>query len=230
MENGKWKMENGWKRKSPARSRGALLIVRWWGEVIGLVERLGPARTFARGVQNFPALANDFALVLPIAALDSPQFLPFSEDNMNSPKEPAKNAHSNEQSPNERRDGPMADEGATLDASPSSLGEQTEAAQHRRVGPYRLTRKLGQGGMGHVWLAEQTAPLRRQVALKLIKAGLFDDALLERFQGERQSLALMNHPAIAKVFDAGATPEGQPYFAMEYVEGLPITDYVTRSD
>lgn len=169
--------------------------------------------------------ASDFALVLLIVALDSPQFPPFSEDNMNSPKEPAKNAHTNEQLPNEPKDGSMADEGATLDASPSSLGEQTEAAQHRRVGPYRLSRKLGQGGMGQVWLAEQTAPLRRQVALKLIKAGLFDDALLERFQGERQSLALMNHPAIAKVFDAGATPEGQPYFAMEYVEGLPITDY-----
>ena len=79
--------------------------------------------------------------------------------------------------------------------------------------------------MGQVWLAEQSAPLRRQVALKLIKAGLFDDSLLERFQVERQSLAIMNHPAIAKVFDAGATPEGQPYFAMEYVQGLPITDY-----
>ena len=82
--------------------------------------------------------------------------------------------------------------------------------------------------MGQVWLAEQTAPLRRQVALKLIKAGLFDDALLERFQAERQSLALMNHPAIAKVFDAGATPEGQPYFAMEYVQGLAITEYCDR--
>jgi len=79
--------------------------------------------------------------------------------------------------------------------------------------------------MGQVWLAEQTAPLRRQVALKLIKAGLFDDSLLERFQAERQSLAIMNHPAIAKVFDAGATLEGQPYFAMEYVQGLSITDY-----
>jgi non-specific serine/threonine protein kinase/serine/threonine-protein kinase len=79
--------------------------------------------------------------------------------------------------------------------------------------------------MGQVWLAEQTTPLRRQVALKLIKAGLFDDSFFQRFQAERQSLAIMNHPAIAKVFDAGATPEGQPYFAMEYVQGLPITDY-----
>lgn len=144
---------------------------------------------------------------------------------MNSSKEPANHAHSNEQSPYNSSDGPAGDGGATLDATPASLAAQTEPTQHRLVGPYRLIRKLGQGGMGQVWLAEQTAPLRRQVALKLIRAGLFDDALLERFQAERQSLAIMNHPGIAKVFDAGATPEGQPYFAMEYVQGLPITDY-----
>ena len=93
------------------------------------------------------------------------------------------------------------------------------------VGPYRLSRKLGEGGMGQVWLAEQTSPLRRQVALKLIKTGLYDDSVLRRFQSERQSLAIMDHPSIAKVFDAGATPDGQPYFVMEYVPGLPITDY-----
>jgi non-specific serine/threonine protein kinase/serine/threonine-protein kinase len=84
---------------------------------------------------------------------------------------------------------------------------------------------LGVGGMGQVWLAEQTEPVRRLVALKLIRAGMFDSALVQRFQSERQSLALMDHPAIAKVFDAGTTPSGQPYFAMEYVDGLPITDY-----
>jgi len=88
-----------------------------------------------------------------------------------------------------------------------------------------LVRKLGEGGMGQVWLAEQTAPVRRSVALKLIKAGMYDDAVVQRFRSERQSLAIMDHPCIAKVFDAGATPQGQPFFVMEYVPGMPITDY-----
>src|ERR1700677_2936283 len=79
--------------------------------------------------------------------------------------------------------------------------------------------------MGQVWLAEQGAPGRRQMALKLIKAGMYDEAVVQRFQSERQSLASMDHPAIAKVFDAGTTPQGQPYLVMEYVPGLPITDY-----
>jgi eukaryotic-like serine/threonine-protein kinase len=90
---------------------------------------------------------------------------------------------------------------------------------------FQLIRELGKGGMGQVWLAEQTAPVRRQVALKLIRAGMYDPALVQRFLAERQSLAIMDHPAIAKVFDAGATELGQPYFVMEYVPGLPITDY-----
>jgi len=90
---------------------------------------------------------------------------------------------------------------------------------------FRLIRKLGEGGMGQVWLAEQTSPVRRQVALKLIKAGMYDEAIVDRFQSERQSLAIMEHPAIAKVFDAGTTPQGQPYFVMEYVPGLTITEY-----
>lgn len=95
----------------------------------------------------------------------------------------------------------------------------------KSIGPYQLIRKIGEGGMGQVWLAEQTAPVRRQVALKLIRVGMFDDALLHRFQSERQSLAMMDHPAIAKVFEAGSTPSGQPYLVMEYVPGLPITEY-----
>jgi serine/threonine protein kinase len=93
------------------------------------------------------------------------------------------------------------------------------------IGPYRLVRKLGEGGMGQVWLAEQTAPVRRLVALKLIRAGAGDQVLLQRFQSERQSLAIMDHPSIAKVFDAGATPDGQPYFVMEYVPGPSITGF-----
>src|SRR5260221_8143698 len=95
----------------------------------------------------------------------------------------------------------------------------------KSIGPYHLVKKIGEGGMGQVWLAEQTAPVRRQVALKLIRAGMHDDALLQRFQSERQSLAIMDHPAIAKVFEAGSTPDGQPYLVMEYVPGLSITDY-----
>ncbi len=90
---------------------------------------------------------------------------------------------------------------------------------------FELIRKLGEGGMGQVWLAEQISPVRRQVALKLIKAGMYDEAVVQRFQSERQSLAIMDHPAIAKVFDAGTTPLGQPYLVMEYVPGLPITEY-----
>jgi tetratricopeptide (TPR) repeat protein len=93
---------------------------------------------------------------------------------------------------------------------------------------FQLMRRLGEGGMGQVWLAEQTSPVRRQVAVKLIKAGMYDEAVVQRFQSERQSLAIMDHPAIAKVFDAGTTPQGQPYLVMEYVPGLPITDYCDR--
>jgi len=100
-----------------------------------------------------------------------------------------------------------------------------ETIEGRSIGPYELTTKLGEGGMGQVWLAQQTAPLERQVALKLIRWGMYDENLLHRFQAERQSLAVMDHPAIAKVFDAGATVEGQPYFVMEYVAGVPITEY-----
>jgi serine/threonine protein kinase/tetratricopeptide (TPR) repeat protein len=102
------------------------------------------------------------------------------------------------------------------------------SGESQTIGPYRLVRRLGVGGMGQVWLAEQSEPVRRRVALKLIKAGMYDASVMQRFQAERQSLAIMDHPAIAKVFDAGATPAGQPYLVMEYVDGLPITDYCDR--
>jgi eukaryotic-like serine/threonine-protein kinase len=95
----------------------------------------------------------------------------------------------------------------------------------QRIGPYRIVRKIGEGGMGVVYLAEQETPVRRTVALKLIKWGMDTKEVLARFNSERQALALMNHPNIARVFDAGATPEGRPYFAMEYVPGIPITEY-----
>jgi serine/threonine protein kinase len=99
------------------------------------------------------------------------------------------------------------------------------AVDRTSIGSYMLVKKLGEGGMGQVWLAEQTAPVKRKVALKLIKGGLYDSAVIQRFESERQSLAVMDHPAIAKVFDAGSTKDGQPYFVMEYVDGLPITRY-----
>jgi eukaryotic-like serine/threonine-protein kinase len=112
--------------------------------------------------------------------------------------------------------------GADMEAHSSVGGLEAGQVFAQR---FLLIRKLGEGGMGQVWLAEQTSPVRRQVALKLIKAGMYDETIVQRFQSERQSLAMMDHPSIAKVFDAGATPQGQPYFVMEYVPGLPITEY-----
>jgi eukaryotic-like serine/threonine-protein kinase len=96
------------------------------------------------------------------------------------------------------------------------------------LGVYRLGRRLGEGGMAEVCLAEQTAPVRRQVAVKLIKAGMDSQRVLARFEAERQALALMVHPAIARVYDGGSTPEGRPYFVMEYVPGAPITEHCDR--
>lgn len=105
------------------------------------------------------------------------------------------------------------------------LSQAPAASAGRSIGSYQLLKRIGEGGMGQVWLAQQTAPLQRQVALKLIRWGMYDETLLHRFEAERQSLAVMDHPSIAKVFDAGATQEGQPYFVMEYVAGVSITDY-----
>ncbi len=96
------------------------------------------------------------------------------------------------------------------------------------VAGYRVLRRIGQGGMGDVWLAEQEAPVRRHVAVKVIKVGMDTDEIVVRFEAERQALALMNHPNIAGVYDAGATVEGRPYFAMEFVPGIPITEYCDR--
>jgi eukaryotic-like serine/threonine-protein kinase len=116
-----------------------------------------------------------------------------------------------------------------LSENPQAATTVADAAgEPKTIGPYRLIQVLGVGGMGQVWLAEQTSPVHRRVALKLIRAGMYDSSVVQRFQSERQSLAIMEHPAIAKVFDAGTTPEGQPYFVMEYVDGLPITDYCDR--
>ncbi len=96
------------------------------------------------------------------------------------------------------------------------------------IGRYHLLQKIGEGGMGEVWLAEQKEPVRRRVALKLIKAGMNSREVIARFESERQVLAIMDHPAIAKVLDAGTTLQGGPYFVMEYVAGIPITDYCDK--
>jgi serine/threonine protein kinase/WD40 repeat protein len=93
------------------------------------------------------------------------------------------------------------------------------------IGPYKLLEVIGEGGMGTVWMADQIEPIQRRVAVKVIKEGMDSKQVLARFEAERQALALMEHPNIAKVLDAGRTPSGRPYFVMELVKGKPITDY-----
>jgi len=94
-----------------------------------------------------------------------------------------------------------------------------------RIGRYKLLQQIGEGGCGVVYMAEQTEPVRRRVALKIIKLGMDTKSVIARFEAERQALALMDHPNIAKVFDAGATDTGRPYFVMELVRGMKITDF-----
>src|SRR5437667_11505072 len=94
-----------------------------------------------------------------------------------------------------------------------------------RIGRYKLLEKIGEGGFGDVWMAEQEEPVRRRVALKIIKLGMDTREVVARFEAERQALAMMDHPHIARVFDGGATESGRPYFVMELVRGIPITRY-----
>ena len=103
--------------------------------------------------------------------------------------------------------------------------EQATEAPGTRIGPYKLLEKIGEGGMGVVYMAEQQEPVRRLVALKIIKPGLDGSQMLARFEAESQALALMDHPNIARVLDAGATADGRPYFVMELVKGVPITTF-----
>ena len=93
------------------------------------------------------------------------------------------------------------------------------------IGPYELLEKLGEGGMGVVFLAEQKEPVERQVALKIIRPGMDTERVIDRFEAERQALAVMDHPNVAKVLDAGTTESGRPYFVMELVQGIAITKY-----
>src|SRR5215472_259923 len=118
------------------------------------------------------------------------------------------------------------DANSFLEDTPVSRGEgQLSQAPGQNIGPYHLIRLLGQGGMGEVWLAEQMQPVSRLVAMKLLSASVQTREMVARFRSEQQALALMNHPAIAKVFDAGFTLARRPYFVMEYVSGEPITIY-----
>jgi serine/threonine protein kinase/tetratricopeptide (TPR) repeat protein len=106
----------------------------------------------------------------------------------------------------------------TIDTRAAAAGEDD-------FGRYQIVRPIGEGGMGTVYLAEQRDPIRRRVALKVVKLGMDTGQVLARFANERQALAMMDHPNIARIFDAGATPKGRPYFVMEYIEGVPITQY-----
>ncbi|MCY3002963.1 MAG: tetratricopeptide repeat protein [Planctomycetota bacterium] len=94
-----------------------------------------------------------------------------------------------------------------------------------QIGRYRLLEQIGEGGMGTIWMAEQREPVKRRVALKIIKLGMDTKQVIARFEAERQALAMMDHPNIAKVLDAGATETGRPYFVMEYIKGIPILEY-----
>ena len=97
------------------------------------------------------------------------------------------------------------------------------------IGPYKLLQQIGEGGFGVVYMAEQEKPVRRLVALKIIKPGMDTAQVIARFESERQALALMDHPNIAKVLDAGATDSGHPYFVMELVKGVPITEFCDKN-
>jgi serine/threonine protein kinase/tetratricopeptide (TPR) repeat protein len=113
---------------------------------------------------------------------------------------------------------------AMLDSFDDALDFVAECS-FEQIGAYRLLRELGEGGCGVAYLAEQLAPVKRHVALKIIKPGMDTKAVVARFEAERQLLALMDHPNVAKVFDAGSTPTGRPYFVMELVQGVRITEY-----
>ena len=119
---------------------------------------------------------------------------------------------------------PRDGEGETLRQGPrATSGDRLESGS--RIGSYTVVRVLGEGGFGLVYLCEQKAPIKRNVAVKIIKAGMDSEAVVKRFEAERQALAVLDHPAIAKVFDAGITEQGRPYFVMEYTPGKPISEF-----
>lgn len=114
---------------------------------------------------------------------------------------------------------------ASIGGTPAPTGSAPWESAGDCIGPYRLMEQLGEGGFGIVWRAEQQVPLRREVAIKVVKPGMDSREVVARFEVERQTLALMAHPGIASVLDAGTTPAGRPYFVMELVHGRPITSY-----
>ena len=126
--------------------------------------------------------------------------------------------------------GSFLDQPAALDPTGAPPEESTAGLPTARpaggaIGPYKLVEVIGEGGMGTVWLAQQTDPVKRLVALKVIKAGMDSKQVVARFEAERQALALMDHPNIARVLDGGVTPDGRPFFVMELVKGVPITRF-----
>ena len=124
---------------------------------------------------------------------------------------------------------PAAGDAERVLSAAQSAVEVDETPETKRIGPYKLLQKLGEGGYGIVYMAEQEQPIRRRVALKIIKLGMDTKNVIARFEAERQALALMDHPNIARVLDAGATEAGRPYFVMELVYGVKITDYCDQN-
>ena len=114
-------------------------------------------------------------------------------------------------------------------ATPAALDEPVPEGPGTVIGPYKLLEQIGEGGFGIVFMAEQQEPIRRKVALKILKPGMDTRQVMARFEAERQALAILNHPNIAKVLDAGHTSSGRPYFVMDLVKGLPITEYCDRA-
>jgi serine/threonine protein kinase/WD40 repeat protein len=114
-------------------------------------------------------------------------------------------------------------------ANAATVDRATDERPGTVLGPYKLLHEIGEGGMGTVWMAEQTEPVKRRVALKVIKPGMDSRQVLARFEAERQALALMDHPNIAKVLDAGSTEGGRPYFVMELVKGQPVTEFCDKN-
>jgi serine/threonine protein kinase len=121
--------------------------------------------------------------------------------------------------------GAPASIGVVADPEATENFHQGDECPGDRIGPYELLEQIGEGGMGVVYMAQQTRPVKRQVALKIIKRGMDSREVIARFEAERQALAMMDHPNIARVFDGGTTEEGRPYFVMELVRGVPITEH-----
>jgi serine/threonine protein kinase len=117
-----------------------------------------------------------------------------------------------------------------LDATAGWEADGAAECPGSMIGPYKLLEQIGEGGIGVVYVAEQSKPVRRKVALKIIKPGMDTKQVIARFEAERQALAMMDHPNVARVIDAGATEGGRPYFVMELVRGIPVTEYATASD